>query len=100
MFRFVITCLAGILLSGVAIAQSPSSTSSAAQTTSTQQTVVTQTTTTPANQPSREEQQAVKDNLKDVHFAFDSYALDDQDKQILEEDANWLKSNPTETVSI
>ena len=92
--------MAGILLPGVAIAQSPSSTSSVAQTTSTQQTVVTQTTTTPANQPSREEQQAVKDNLKDVHFAFDSYALDDQDRESLQESANWLKANPGATISI
>lgn len=100
MFRFVLTCLAGVLLSSTGMAQSPSSTGSATQTTSTQQTVVSQTTATPANQPSREEQQAVKNNLRDVHFAVDSYALDDRDRESLRGSADWLKANPDATISI
>lgn len=32
--------------------------------------------------------------LKDVNFAFDSYALDESAKGILRENANWLMENP------
>jgi len=32
--------------------------------------------------------------LKDVHFAFDSYALDAQARDILAANAEWLKDNP------
>jgi len=55
---------------------------------------------TPSAQPSPAQQQAVEQNLKDVHFAFDRYDLSDQDRQVLRDDANWLKANPGVTVSI
>jgi hypothetical protein len=31
--------------------------------------------------------------LKDVHFAFDSYELDEQARQVLRDSADWLKDN-------
>ena len=51
-------------------------------------------------QPSSSEQQDVKQNLKDLHFGFDRYDLDDQAQQTLKENADWLKANPGVTVSI
>jgi len=78
-----------------------------AQSTSTQtthtQTSQTQTITTATSsiaQPDPAQQQAVVQNLKDVHFEFDRSDLTDQDRQVLQENANWLKANPQATVSI
>jgi peptidoglycan-associated lipoprotein len=31
--------------------------------------------------------------LKDVHFAFDSYELDEQSRAVLQDSGNWLKDN-------
>jgi peptidoglycan-associated lipoprotein len=38
--------------------------------------------------------------LKDIHFAFDSYELDEEARSILREDGNWLKDNPQARVEI
>jgi peptidoglycan-associated lipoprotein len=57
-----------------------------------------QATTPP--QPSPSEKRAVKENLKDVHFAFDSSDLDDEARYILRQNADWLKANPSVVVSI
>jgi peptidoglycan-associated lipoprotein len=38
--------------------------------------------------------------LKDVHFAFDSYELDDEARAVLRENANWLLDHPREKVEI
>lgn len=38
--------------------------------------------------------------LKDVNFAFDSYALDESAKGILEQNATWLKANSDKKVQI
>jgi peptidoglycan-associated lipoprotein len=46
------------------------------------------------------EQHVIEQNLKDVHFAFDRYDLDDQARQALQADADWLKANPNSRVSI
>ena len=40
------------------------------------------------------------DIIKDVHFAFDSYALDATAKTILGNGADWLKANGTKNVQI
>jgi peptidoglycan-associated lipoprotein len=37
---------------------------------------------------------------QDVHFAFDSFLLDDEAKTVLEKKASWLKSNPSAAVKI
>ena len=39
-------------------------------------------------------------SLRDVHFDYDKYDVRPQDKPILEENANWLKSNPNALVLI
>jgi peptidoglycan-associated lipoprotein len=38
--------------------------------------------------------------LKTVYFAFDSYELDDQARQVLQANAQWLKSNPGRSILI
>jgi len=38
--------------------------------------------------------------LKDIHFPFDSYELDDQSRTILRENGNWLKDNPKAKVEL
>jgi peptidoglycan-associated lipoprotein len=38
--------------------------------------------------------------LRDVHFAFDSYELDEQARQTLRDSAEWLKDNPKTRVEI
>lgn len=38
--------------------------------------------------------------LKDLHFAFDSYELDEGARQILRDNAEWLKDNPSVRVEI
>ena len=99
MSRFFLALVAGIALTGGAYAQT--STQSSQQQVTTQQTTTLNVSMTRSNaQPSPAEQQEVKQNLKDVHFAFDRYDLDDQNRQILQENANWLKANPGVTVSI
>lgn len=96
--------LAGLLLTSVlvatGVAQNPNATTSATTsqaTTSTQINSSTQTTVAPPTSPN---EQAVDQNLKDVHFDFDRADLTDQDRQVLQEDANWLKANPNVNVSI
>jgi peptidoglycan-associated lipoprotein len=42
----------------------------------------------------------VRQNLKDVHFAFDQYELTQDDQQNLESTANWLKANPEVYVTV
>lgn len=46
------------------------------------------------------EQQQVEQNLKDIRFDFDKYDLTDEDRQILQQNADWLKANPNVSVSI
>src|SRR5262245_3341412 len=38
--------------------------------------------------------------LKDIHFAFDSYELDEQARQILRDSAEWLKDNSKVPIEI
>jgi peptidoglycan-associated lipoprotein len=38
--------------------------------------------------------------LKDVYFAFDSYALDASAKDVLSRNADWLKANASKTVQV
>jgi peptidoglycan-associated lipoprotein len=38
--------------------------------------------------------------LKDIHFAFDSYELDEQARSLLRDNAEWLKDNPKVRVEI
>jgi peptidoglycan-associated lipoprotein len=69
--------------------------SSTAQPTSDQQAGV------PAYQPSTNNQeQELKHNLKDVHFAFNRYELTPDDRESLQQTANWLKANPAVYVTI
>lgn len=44
--------------------------------------------------------QAVDQNLKDVHFAFDQFDLDDQARQARKSNAEWLNANPDVRISI
>ena len=85
MHQFAFTLLSGLLWISPAWAQSDNS---------------QQTANPPASQPSSAEQQAVGENLKDVHFAFDRYDLTPEDQEILDQNAAWLKANPSLTVSI
>jgi peptidoglycan-associated lipoprotein len=102
MSRLSFSFLATILLAGTVLAQANGSDSSQEQSTATQSTSqqINITMTRSSAQPSPAEQQEVRNNLKDVHFAFDQYDLDDQARQALQENANWLKANPGVTVSI
>lgn len=101
MSRFFLGLVAGVLATGTVFAQSSSNQSS-------QQVTIEPGTTQHVNitmtrsdaQPSRAEQQEVKQNLQDVHFAFNRYDLDQQARQIIQENANWLKANPGVTVSV
>lgn len=54
----------------------------------------------PASRPNPAVQQGVAENLKDIHFAFDSYELTPEDQEILQQNAAWLKANPDVIVSI
>jgi len=85
MRQFAFILLSGLLWISPALAQSESS---------------TQTANPPASRPSPAVQQGVDENLKDVHFAFDSYDLTPEGHAILEQNAAWLKTNPDVTVSI
>lgn len=38
--------------------------------------------------------------LKDIHFAFDSYTLDSVSKDLLQTNANWLKANPSRKTQV
>jgi len=100
MSRLSLSLVAGVFLTGAAFSQSnPTQGQSAAQQgTVAQQIEITKTRSTV--QPSPAEQQEVKENLKDVHFAFDRYDLDDRAQQTLQENANWLKANPGVAISI
>jgi len=96
-----LSLVAAIVLTGTTFGQATGS--SQEQPTTTQSTVSQQiniTMTRSTAQPSPAEQQEVRSNLKDVHFAFDQYDLDDQARLALQENANWLKANPGVTVSI
>jgi len=97
MSRLSLSFVAAILLAGSAFAQSTQEQSTTTQT-STQQIDITMTRSNA--QPSPAELQETKQNLKDVKFAFDRYDLDDQARQTLQENANWLKANPGVAVSI
>jgi outer membrane protein OmpA-like peptidoglycan-associated protein len=97
MTRLSLSLIAGILVAGTAFAQSTQEQSTATQTT-TQQINITMTRSNA--QPTPAELQEVMQNLKDVHFAFDRYDLDDHARQTLQENANWLKANPGVLVSI
>ncbi|HTM37396.1 MAG TPA: OmpA family protein [Terriglobales bacterium] len=102
MCRLSLLFAAAIVLPGMAFAQTAGTDSSQEQpttpATSSQQINITMTRS--SSQPSAAEQQEVRNNLKDVHFAFDQYDLDDPARQALQENANWLKANPGVTVSI
>lgn len=55
----------------------------------------------PAYQPSTTNQeQELKRNLKDVHFAFDRFELTPEDRSSLQQTADWLKANPGVYVTI
>lgn len=100
MSRLSLSVIAGIFLTSAALSQSNArqERSAVKQPIAPQQTEITNIRST--IQPSRAEQQEVKQNLKDVHFAFDRYDLDDQARETLQEDANWLKANPGVAISI
>jgi peptidoglycan-associated lipoprotein len=103
MSRLAFSLIAGILLTGTAFAQSMGTQSSQEQSTTTQTTVTQRiniTMTPSTSQPSPAEQQEVKENLKDVQFAFNRYDLDDEAQKTVEENASWLKANPQVGVSI
>jgi|SRR5215469_207887 len=84
MRQFALILLSGLLWMGAALAQTENSGQ----------------TVNPASRPSPAERQAVVENLKDIHFAFDRYDLTPEDQQILDQNAAWLKANPDVTVSI
>lgn len=90
MNRIATLSLTVMLWAGTIWAQSSASQTPQAQT----------STTSSSAQPSPAQQQAVQQNLKDIHFDLDSFDLRDQDRQTLQENANWLKANPGVTVSI
>lgn len=46
------------------------------------------------------EQYTASTQIRDVYFAFDSWTLTQQDKQILKTNAEWLKAHPTGKVTI
>ena len=100
MGRFLLGLLAGVLVTGAVFAQSSVDQSSQQSTTGQTTQHIDITMTHSDAQPSPAEQQEVKQNLKDVHFAFDRYDLDDQNRQVVKDNANWLKANPGLTVSI
>ncbi len=54
----------------------------------------------PYTPPTPAQQHELQQNLKDVHFAFDRYDLTSDDRQSLQETANWLKANPEVYVTI
>lgn len=87
MRQVVVVFLTGLLWSSAAIAQSASSPAPDQASAAT-------------SQPSPQQQQAVEQNLKDVHFAFDQYDLTPEDHQILQANAEWLKTNPDVRISI
>jgi len=100
MNRFLLSLFAATLVSCAALGQSGSQ-SSQQQVTTEQTTQHINVTLMPsATQPSPAEQHEVVQTLKDVHFAFDRYDLDDQARRTLQENANWLKANPDVTFSI
>src|SRR5262249_22539808 len=85
MRQCVLIVLSGLLGIGAALAQTESS---------------RETANAPASQPSPAEQQAVTQNLKDIHFDFDRYELTPEAQEILKQNAAWLKANPNVSVSI
>ena len=85
MYQLVLILLSGLLGIGAAWAQSDSS---------------RETANAPVSRPTPAVQQGVAQNLKDVHFAFDSYDLTPEDQEILQQNAAWLKANPDVIVSI
>ena len=48
----------------------------------------------------RAEQLTAQSGLQDVHFEFDSFQLNDQAKETLEANAEWLKANPHAELTI
>ena len=85
MRQFVLFLLSGLLSIGAARAQSENS---------------RETANSPDSRPNPAVQQGVAENLKDIHFAFDSYDLTPEDQEILQQNAAWLKANPEVSVSI
>lgn len=85
MRQFVLILLSGLLWIGVAWAQSENTGTTA---------------NSSAARPSPDVRQGVAENLKDVHFDFDRYDLTPENRQILEQNAAWLKANPDVIVSI
>ena len=102
MSQFSFSFAAAMILTGTVLAQAAGADSSQQQPTTpqtpSQQINITMTRSN--SQPSAAEQQEVRNNLKDVHFTFDQYDLDDPARQALQDNANWLKANPGVTVSI
>ena len=98
MNRLSLLVIVGILSAGVTFGQSTQEQSTATQSTASQRINVTMTRSTTA--PSPAQQREVEQNLKDVHFAFDRYDLDDHSRRTLRENADWLKANPGVVVSI
>ena len=98
MNRLSLLVIVGILSAGVTFGQSTQEQSTATQSATSQRINVTMTRS--ATAPSPAQQREVEQNLKDVHFAFDRYDLDDHSRQTLRENADWLKANPGVVVSI
>src|SRR5262249_44472516 len=86
MRQLVILAFATMLCTGAGVAQSAAAPSSGQQGSTAQ--------------PSPVEQQQVTQNLKDIHFDFDKYDLRDEDRQILQQNADWMKANHGVSVSI
>ena len=87
MRRIPSVTVVAIFLVGGAFAQSPNASS--------------EPQSAPAyQQPTQQQKQEIKDNLKDVHFAFDESELTLEGRQSLETAANWLKANPGVYVAI
>lgn len=53
-----------------------------------------------APEPPQNEQQQFQQAIKDVHFDFDRADLRDQDRQVLESDAEWLKAHPDVIITL
>lgn len=54
----------------------------------------------PTLQPLAPKEFAATDALKDIHFDFDKYNIRPGDAKILEENAGWMKANPTQLILI
>jgi peptidoglycan-associated lipoprotein len=59
-----------------------------------------QSTNPPYAIPTPTQKQELQQKLRDVHFDFDRSDLRPEDRQLLEESANWLKANPDVYVTV